>query len=100
MLTYLLINVLFLLAAIVTIIALRVRPCKKAVVLTLTVLVVCTALFDSLIIMAGIVQYNQALTLGIRIGHAPIEDFFYSFVAVLLVPAVWKSIERKKHGSA
>lgn len=90
----------FLTAIIVTLIALRARLCKKAILLTLVVLVICTAVFDSLIIAAGIVQYNEALIVGIRIGHAPIEDFFYSIVAVLLVPVVWNSLGRENDGSS
>ncbi|WP_462417564.1 lycopene cyclase domain-containing protein [Kytococcus sp. Marseille-QA3725] len=48
-----------------------------------------TAVFDSLIISAGIVAYDEAHLLGLRIGTAPVEDFAYALAAMVLLPALW-----------
>jgi lycopene cyclase domain-containing protein len=62
---------------------------------TLAALLAMTAIFDNLIIMSGIVDYNHTLLLGVYIGVAPVEDFFYAILAVILVPALWHSIDKE-----
>ena len=47
-----------------------------------------TAIFDNVIIGTGIVAYDDDLLLGIKILYAPIEDFAYTAVAVVLVPSL------------
>ena len=49
-----------------------------------------TLIFDSLIIMAGIVAYDTSKILGISLWHAPVEDFLYSIGAALFIPALWR----------
>jgi lycopene cyclase domain-containing protein len=53
------------------------------------VLLVFTAVFDNLIIAAGIVAYDPAKISGVMIGIAPIEDFAYTLAAVLVLPTLW-----------
>lgn len=53
------------------------------------VLLVLTAVFDTVMIAAGFFGYADGTRLGPAIGLAPIEDFAYPVVAVLVVPAVW-----------
>ena len=48
-----------------------------------------TAVFNHLIVSSGIVDYNDDLLLGIRVGAAPIEDFAYALTATVLLPALW-----------
>ena len=57
--------------------------------LTLVVLLVFTAVFDNLIIGAGIVAYDPTKISGVMIGIAPIEDFAYTVAAVLVLPTLW-----------
>jgi lycopene cyclase domain-containing protein len=57
--------------------------------ITLIALLAFTAVFDNLIIGAGIVAYDPAKISGIYIGIAPIEDFAYSVAAVLVLPTLW-----------
>lgn len=97
MATYLLVNLVFLLAVLA---AYRIRPRKpsKAWLLTLAGLLVMTAVFDSLIVGFGIVGYDTDKILGVYIGNAPIEDFFYAVLAVILVPTVWKLMEKRHDG--
>lgn len=53
------------------------------------VLVVLTAVFDNLMIAAGLFTYPPQHLSGVRIGLAPIEDFSYAVCAAFLVPAVF-----------
>lgn len=100
MATYLTLNILVMISALV---ALRVVTgsivWNRNVVITLLVLLTCTAVFDSVIIAAGIVDYNESLILGFRIGSAPVEDFFYSILAALLVPSIWKFLRKDKNNA-
>ena len=66
----------------------------KPLVLTLIIILLLTAVFDSLIVGFGMVAYDPTKILGIKIGNAPIEDFFYALLAVMLVPVIWN---RGKH---
>ena len=54
-----------------------------------------TGVFDSVMIAAGLFGYAEGTRFGPTIGLAPIEDFAYSIVAVLLVPAVWTLVRRR-----
>ena len=53
------------------------------------VLLVLTAIFDNLMIAAGLVAYDDSLTSGIFVGLAPLEDFSYAIAAAVFVPSVW-----------
>jgi len=57
-------------------------------------MLILTAVFDNLIILAGIVDYDATKLMGIYVGVVPIEDFAYTVVAVLLVPAIWKAANK------
>lgn len=61
------------------------RPLRRAGVALLAM----TAVFDSLIVASGIVAYDEALILGVRIGSAPIEDFAYALAALMIAPTAW-----------
>lgn len=56
---------------------------------SLVVLLVLTAIFDNIMISAGLVAYDDELTSGIRLGVAPIEDFAYAIAAAVFMPSVW-----------
>jgi len=59
-----------------------------ASVVAAIVMIVLTAVFDNLMIAAGLFTYPDELISGWRIGLAPIEDFAYPVCAAFLVPAV------------
>lgn len=61
----------------------------RPLLLTGLVLIALTAVFDNVIVGLGIVEYDEALISGVRLWHAPIEDFAYAIGAVLLVPTLW-----------
>jgi lycopene cyclase domain-containing protein len=64
------------------------RGRMRASAVAAAVLVVLTAVFDNLMIAAGLFTYPPESISGIRIGLAPIEDFAYPVCAAFLVPAL------------
>ena len=96
--TYWLINIPFLVvAALVTTAALVARrvPRASAWLVAAGVMVALTAIFDNAIIGFGIVDYDDALISGVRIGVAPIEDFAYTVAALMMIPPAWHLLERR-----
>lgn len=66
------------------------RPAPwRAVALAGAALMLLTAVFDSVMIAAGLFTYSEARLWGPRIGLTPIEDFAYPLAAVMLLPALW-----------
>lgn len=63
-----------------------------AMAATLIVMIVLTAIFDNIMILIGLVDYNAQNISGIKIGVVPIEDFAYTVAAVILLPAVYNLI--------
>jgi lycopene cyclase domain-containing protein len=55
-----------------------------------------TLVFDNLIILAGIVGYDENLISGLKLGIAPIEDFSYTLVGLVLIPLTWELLGKKK----
>lgn len=70
------------------------RP-KRHVGAVLTVMVALTAIFDPLIIAAGIVSYDERFIMGLTWLGAPLEDFSYAIAAALLMPFLWKLAKGK-----
>lgn len=87
--TYLILNVIFI-AVCLVVLAKGIKKPTRAWWLTLLALLALTLVFDNLIILAGIVSYDTTKLLGIYAGIAPIEDFFYALLAVIIVPALWQ----------
>ena len=70
---------------------LKVKPMMVAA----SVMLFLTLVFDNLIIASGIVDYDPERISGIRLGVAPIEDFAYTLVALVLVPSVFNFLRIK-----
>ncbi len=97
--TYTLLNLVFLAAvALVALAAVLARrsPNWRAVGAAAVLLLTLTAIFDNVIIGTGLVDYDEALISGVRIGLAPIEDFAYTVAALVLLPAVWELLPRRR----
>ncbi len=97
--TYTLLNAVFL--AVVALVAIaaavaRRSPRWRAVGLAALLLLTMTAIFDNVIIGTGLVAYDDSLISGVRIGLAPIEDFAYTVAALVLLPAVWELLARRR----
>lgn len=67
----------------------RLRTVAKPLAAALAVMLLLTAIFDNLMIYAGLFDYGSGTLSGVRIGLAPIEDFFYAACAVFLIPGLW-----------
>jgi lycopene cyclase domain-containing protein len=96
--TYTLLNVVFLtVVALVAVAAMLARrsPQWRAVGLASILMLTLTAVFDNVIIGTGLVDYDDVLISGIRIGVAPIEDFSYTVAALVLLPALWELLPKK-----
>ena len=93
--TYLILNLVFLACIIVLFMAHLKKPTATWWI-TLAALLVLTAIFDSLIIWAGIVGYDADKILGVYVGMAPVEDFFYAILAVIIVPVLWNIFGSKQ----
>ncbi|WAB82267.1 lycopene cyclase domain-containing protein [Microcella daejeonensis] len=97
--TYTLLNLVFLAAvALVALAAVLARrsPNWRAVGAAAVLLLTLTAIFDNVIIGTGLVDYDEALISGVRVGLAPIEDFAYTVAALVLLPAVWELLPRRR----
>ncbi|ROR73026.1 lycopene cyclase domain-containing protein [Bogoriella caseilytica] len=108
--TYLLISIPFLLvAAGIALVAHRrarrpgapaeARMPWKAMLAAGALLMLLTAIFDTVIIGVGLVDYDESLILGWRIGLAPIEDFAYPLAGVILLPALWALLGGRRDAS-
>ncbi len=88
MATYIVLNVMVLLAIWVLLAQWLHKP-SRAWVFTLSVIVTLTLVFDNLLIWMDMFSYASDKILGYYILFAPVEDFFYALVAVILIPALW-----------
>jgi len=93
--TYLALNIGFLLWAVFLFVKEWKRPSKSWWIALLALLIL-TLVFDNLAIWAGIFGYAPERILGLSIGLAPFEDFFYPVVAMIIVPALWKKFAPAK----
>jgi lycopene cyclase domain-containing protein len=90
--TYLILNVFMLT---IVVLALKKARFRRAQMLTLGIILAITIIGDSIIIGLGIVDYSVQKNIGISIGVAPIEDFFYPIAAAILIPSLWELIGKK-----
>lgn len=67
----------------------------KALVPATVFMLLMTVVFDNIIIGTGIVDYDYEKTAGIRLFLAPIEDFAYTLVALVLVPSLFNFFRSK-----
>lgn len=96
MATYIVLNLLFLTTVMGVLAWRKLLTFGRAVWVTLVVLLVTTIVFDSLLIYLGMFTYPADKILGIHVGLVPIEDLFYSLLAGLAVPAIWKGLNRER----
>ena len=95
MATYLILNTAVLGAMFLILWRLRWLHVDRHTALTSIVLILLTALFDTLMINAHLFTYSQEKISGIMIGAAPIEDFFYAIAAGIVIPSVWKGLKNQ-----
>ncbi|RLP82878.1 prenyltransferase [Mycetocola lacteus] len=68
------------------------RVSLGAAAISLAGLTVATAVFDNIMIALGLFDYDRDTLLGLNIGNAPIEDFTYPLLALLILPGVWLAL--------
>ena len=102
--TYALIVVPFLLTTVAVTLATVRRPAfgrrMAASAIAAVMLVALTAVFDNVMIAAGLFTYPAEHLSGVRIGLAPLEDFSYPLCAAFLVPAAFTLLMRRNGGEA
>jgi lycopene cyclase domain-containing protein len=69
----------------------QLKPLLGAALIMMTL----TLIFDNVIIGTGIVAYDQSKLSGIMLGYAPIEDFAYTLVALVLIPSLFEVFKKK-----
>lgn len=94
MFTYLILNLVVILVVCVGLRVWQHKP-HKAWFITLLFLLILTLIFDNIIISLDIVAYNSDVILGYYIGKAPLEDFLYALLAVIIVPLLWHKQGKK-----
>jgi len=62
----------------------------RALISVLILMLALTAIFDSLLVWAGIYDYDATKMLNIIIVKAPIEDFLYAIFAVATTIFIWE----------
>lgn len=87
--TYLLLTATVLAITLIYLVLMRKYVVVKPLLSTSVVMLTLTAIFDNVIIQTGIVAYDEGKISGIKIGAAPIEDFAYALVALILVPSLF-----------
>ena len=90
--TYWLLNIgFFTIVAIVVLAAVVLgrAPRWRIVGLAAIPLLILTAIFDNVLVGAGIVAYDPARISRVFVGVAPIEDFSYAIAAIVLLPCLW-----------
>lgn len=76
----------------------RARP--AAVTITIAILFLLTAVFDTVMIGSGLFHYSPAHLVGVHIGLAPIEDFAYPLAGAVLLPALWMLLRARRGATA
>jgi len=72
------------------------RPRPLVMVVAAVVMLTLTAVFDSVMIAAGLFDYTPELIHGARVWLAPVEDFAYPLAALALLPALWSLLRRRR----
>lgn len=61
-------------------------------------LLILTAVFDNVMMMAGFFDYGTEQISGLRLGLMPLEDFLYPIVGALLLSGVWQLLGGSRRG--
>jgi lycopene cyclase domain-containing protein len=71
------------------------RRLVPAIGITMAVTLVLTAVFDNLMIAAGLFSYDDDRLVGAYLVLVPVEDFAYPIAAAILLPSLWILIGRR-----
>lgn len=93
--TYLTLNIIFITLVLISLKLVKIPTARKWH-LALIPLLVITAIFDPLMIHLGFFNYTDATILGWKFFGAPVEDFMYPLLAMILVPSVWEHLHNRR----
>lgn len=99
--TYLQLSACFVGAAVIAAIALSIAARRRpahlgAIAVTIVVLFILTAVFDTVMIATGLFHYSPDHLLGVHIGLAPLEDFAYPLAGAVLLPTLWAALRARR----
>lgn len=99
--TYIELSAWFVGAAVVAAVVLSLASGRRrahlgAIAVTVVVLFVLTAVFDTVMIATGLFHYSAEHLLGVHIGLAPLEDFAYPLAGAVLLPTVWAALRARR----
>lgn len=84
------------LVSVLLFVRLRLRIVNPKILVILTIIMLIMMLFfDTYLTSLPIVMYNNSLTLGIKIGSIPIEDFGYLVAVIILIPALYEKFNEE-----
>jgi len=83
-------------AVLVDVVLLRTRLILRGVWWVTYALVLCFQLISNGILAGrGVVRYDPAAIIGIRVAYAPVEDLLFGFALVLTTLSVWVWLGRR-----
>jgi lycopene cyclase domain-containing protein len=83
-------------ALLVDLAVLRTRLVTRGVFwVTYPIVLVFQLLSNGVLTERGVVRYDPAAIIGLRIGYAPVEDLFFGFALVLLTLSIWVWLGRR-----
>lgn len=98
-------SLVFLLAALAVLTAGLIRSGRAAALLrdgwpagalAAVVLLTLTAVFDNIMIAAGLFDYDWANMSGLTLGRMPVDDFAYPLAALALLPGLWLLVSPRR----
>lgn len=96
MYSYLILSMSLILVSVLLFVRLRLRIVNPKILVILTIIMLIMMLFfDTYLTSLPIVMYNNSLTLGIKIGSIPIEDFGYLVAVIILIPALYEKFNEE-----
>ena len=83
-------------AIVLSVVSGRHRAHLGAVAVTVVVLFILTAVFDTVMIATSLFHYSADHLLGVHIGLAPLEDFAYPLAGAVLLPTLWAALHARR----
>ena len=83
-------------AIVLSVVSGRHRAHLGAVAVTVVVLFILTAVFDTVMIATSLFHYSADHLLGVHIGLAPLEDFAYPLAGAVLLPTLWAALRARR----
>ncbi|MEO6944149.1 MAG: lycopene cyclase domain-containing protein [Lacisediminihabitans sp.] len=102
--TYTVLSLIFLTVAALILVGTLARVASRRVLLARwwlplliagVVVMALTAVFDNVMIRAGLIAYAPGQISGLHVGVAPLEDFAYPLAGLMLLPSLWLLVRKR-----